>query len=79
MMLRGRELSALYPPVSSPDHQSLFHKKRFCRARRTPGSRRMLGEDIGREQRRSAKSYDFNRELLLGSYVRRHRLSALAA
>ena len=39
----------------------------------------MLGEDIGSEQRRSAKPHDFHRELLLCSYARRHRISALAA
>jgi hypothetical protein len=38
------------------------HKKGSCRARRTASSRKMLGEDIGSEQRRSAKSRDFYRE-----------------
>jgi hypothetical protein len=39
----------------------------------------MLGEDIGSEQRRSEKSHDFHRELLLCSYARQHRIGALAA
>jgi hypothetical protein len=78
MLLRGRELSALIR-LSAADRQSLFAQKRLCRARRIAGSRKMLGEDIGSEQGRSAKSHDFHRELLLCSCARWHRISALAA
>jgi hypothetical protein len=63
------------PPVSSLEaalvsplcnlvgsRQSLFPQTGSCRARRTAGSRKMLEEDIGSEQRPSAKSHDFHRE-----------------
>jgi hypothetical protein len=78
MLLRGRELNALYPSVSSPIANRFFHKKAPSRPP-NGGSRKMLGEDIGSEQRRSAKSHDFHRELLLCNYARRHRICALAA